>query len=320
MSLFDGSEFGGDEWDVGFEAARSFSGKSLLVVLSVVTSSSCIYTFHLTIPYLSPLFGRIYKCDLITDEGLTNLTNLDQIEELSLGWCRLISDDGLKILSEQRGRSETLRVLHLARCAIKDDGLLHLSKLEKLEELDLNGCSKLSGLALSFALEKLPCLSSLDVSYCPGILRSSWQGKINSLKSLELCYSAVRDSHLSRLKHLPVLEELNLDSCLIGDWSISHLSDNNVVPNLKSLDLADTDISDYAMSKIAQFEHLESLSLFYCNISNAGLRHLSSMKNLEVLNLDSREIGDDGLRYLRHLPLKSLDLFSGRVTDLGYVA
>ena len=101
---------------------------------------------------------------------------------------------------------------------------------------------------------------------------------------------------------------------------MSHLSDNNVVPNLKSLDLADTDISDYAMSKIAQFEHLESLSLFYCNISNAGLRHLSSMKNLEVLNLDSREIGDDGLRYLRHLPLKSLDLFSGRVTDLGYVA
>ena len=135
-------------------------------------------------------------------------------------------------------------MLHLARCAIKDDGLLHLSKLEKLEELDLNGCSKLSGLALSFALEKLPCLSSLDVSYCPGILRSSWQGKINSLKSLELCYSAVRDSHLSRLKHLPMLEELNLDSCLIGDWAISHLSDNNVVPNLKSLDLFSGRVTD----------------------------------------------------------------------------
>ena len=214
MSLFDRSEFGGDEWDVGFEAARSFSGKSLLVVLHVVTSSSCL--FYLTIPYLSLLFGRIYKCDLITDEGLTNLAILDQIEELSLGWCRLISDDGLKILSKQRSRSETLRVLHLARCAIKDDGLLHLSKLEKLEELDLNGCSKLSGLALSFALEKLPCLTSLDVSYCPGILRSSWQGKINSLKSLELCYSAVRDSHLSRLKHLPVLSTLIAGSVYVN--------------------------------------------------------------------------------------------------------
>jgi Leucine-rich repeat (LRR) protein len=114
-----------------------------------------------------------------------------------------------------------------------------------------------------------------------------------------------------------MLEELNLDSCLVGDYAIAHLADNDVVPNLATLDLADTDISDFAMQKIAQFEHLKSLSLFYCNISNAGLRHLSSMKKLEVLNLDSREIGDDGLRYLRHLPLKSLDLFSGRVSDLG---
>ena len=53
------------------------------------------------------------------------------------------------------------------------------------------------------------------------------------------------------------------------------------------------------------------------SISNAGLRHLSSLTSLEVLNLDSRDIGDDGLKYLKHLPLKSLDLFSGRVTDLG---
>lgn len=257
------------------------------------------------------------QCDLITNEGLNNLANLDQIEELSLGWCRLISDGGLEILSEQRNRPQTLRVLHLARCPITDDGLVHLSKLEQLQELDLNGCSKLSSQALSFALGKLVCLSSLDVSYCPGILRSSWQGKVDALKSLELNYSAVRDSHLSRLKHLPMLEELNLDSCLVGDYAIAHLADNDVVPNLTTLDLADTDISDFAMQKIAQFEHLKSLSLFYCNISNAGLRHLSSMKKLEVLNLDSREIGDDGLRYLRHLPLKSLDLFSGRVSDLG---
>ena len=261
----------------------------------------------------------LIQCDLISNEGLNNLANLDQIEELSLGWCRLISDGGLEILSEHRNRAHTLRVLHLARCPITDDGLVHLSKLKQLQELDLNGCSKLSSQALSVALGELVYLSSLDVSYNPGILRSSWQGNINALKSLELNYSAVRDSHLSRLKHLPMLEELNLDSCLIGDWGIAHLADNDVVPNLTSLDLADTDISDFAMQKIAQFEHLKSLSLFYCNISNAGLRHLSSMKKLEVLNLDSREIGDDGLRYLRHLKLKSLDLFSGRVTDLGYV-
>ena len=52
-------------------------------------------------------------------------------------------------------------------------------------------------------------------------------------------------------------------------------------------------------------------------VEHVGLRYLASMKNLEVLNLDSREIGDEGLKYLRGLNLKSLDLFSSRVTDVG---
>ena len=99
--------------------------------------------------------------------------------------------------------------------------------------------------------------------------RSGFQGKINKLKTLELSYSGVKDSHLGKLTNLPALEELNLDSCPVGDWTIAHFADNNVVPNLKSLDLADTDLTDRGMAKIAQFENLTRLSLFYCNISNA---------------------------------------------------
>jgi Leucine-rich repeat (LRR) protein len=213
----------------------------------------------------------ICQCDLITDDGLENLNDLEQLEELSLGWCRLISDEGLEILSGQPNRAQSLRTLRLARCSITDLGLEHLENLVNLEELDLNGCVGVSSMALGDTLEKLIHLTSLDVSYCPGILRSSWQGKINSLKSLELCYSGVRDSHLARLRNLPMLEELNLDSSIVGDWGISHLVDNNVMPNLTTLDLADTEISDAAMSKIAQFKHMRHLSLFYCNITNRGM-------------------------------------------------
>ena len=128
----------------------------------------------------------------------------------------------------------------MARCSITDEGLCHLETLENLEELDLNGCVNISSEALGNTLGKLLHISSLDVSYCPGILRSSWQGKINSLKSLELCYSGVRDIYLSKLRSLPMLEELNLDSCSVADWGIAHLVDNNVMPNLTTLDLADT--------------------------------------------------------------------------------
>jgi len=148
--------------------------------------------------------------------------------------------------------------------------------------------------------------------------KSGWQGKIRAVKTLDLCYAGVRDSHIHKFHHLPALEELNLDSCPIGDRAIGHLADSDVLPNLTSLDLADTDLSDLGMAHIAKFTKLTRLSLFYCNISNGGLRHISRLTSLEVLNLDSRDISDEGLRYLRHLKnLKSLDIFSGRITDTG---
>jgi Leucine-rich repeat (LRR) protein len=148
--------------------------------------------------------------------------------------------------------------------------------------------------------------------------RSSWQGKIEKLRSLELCYSTVRDSQLARLTKLPYLLELNLDSCPVGDWALGHLADNGVTPNLQTLDLADTDVTDSGMIHIAKFKQLKHLSLFYCNISNNGLRHISKLEHLETLNLDSRDISDDGLRHLSQLKrLKSLDIFSGRITDSG---
>jgi hypothetical protein len=148
--------------------------------------------------------------------------------------------------------------------------------------------------------------------------RTSWQGKIKNLKSLELCYSGVRDVQLSRLSHLPALEELNLDSSPVGDWAITHLAENGVIPNLRTLDLADTDLTDMGMAHLPKFTNLTRLSLFYCNITNAGLCHLASMTSLEVLNLDSREISDAGLIHLHSLKnLKSLDIFSGRITDAG---
>ena len=92
------------------------------------------------------------------------------IEELSLGWCRQVSDEGMSILADQPKRSQTLRVLRLARCSISDDSLEHIGKLTSLEELDLNGCINISSTMLGDTLAKLVLLNSLDVSYCPGIL------------------------------------------------------------------------------------------------------------------------------------------------------
>jgi len=258
------------------------------------------------------------QCDLITDTGLQMLDNLEVLEELSLGWCRSLSDQGLAAVAAQPGRAEHLRILRLSRCHLTDEGLVHLGKLQALEELDLNGCHRLSSTATGRALAQLPRLEVLDVSYCPNILRAGWQGKIDKVRTLELCYAGVADGHLQHLEHLPALLELNLDSCPVGDTALAHLANHNVTPNLRALDLADTDLTDTGMTHIAKFQKLQRLSIFYCDVSNRGLRYLAQLPDLETLNLDSRDISDEGLRHLRKLTkLKNLDVFSGRITDVG---
>ncbi len=259
------------------------------------------------------------QCDLVSDDAIQHLTNIFFLEELSLGWCRRITDKGVEILVQQPGRNVHLNTLSLARCHISDPGVECLAQLKALRHLVLNGCTNIRSVALGKTLSLLKYLETLDVSYCPSILRSSWQGKIDSIKSLDLCYAAVTDVQLSRLSNLPALEEVNFDSCLVGDWALAHFADNNVVPNLVSLNLADCDLTDSGMPHLPKLKKLKHLSLFYCNISNQGLRHLSGMMSLETLNLDSRDISDDGLYHLRNLNLKSLDVFSARITDIGCV-
>ncbi|KAL7580137.1 hypothetical protein ACA910_012894 [Epithemia clementina (nom. ined.)] len=299
------------------EAVINFSH---LLCLQALSLHGCRCLTDRCLAALSNLYNLsvldISQCDLVTDEGIEMLESLEALEEIGLGWCRQLTDRALETIAKQPQRSSNVRILRLARCNLTDEGISELSRLQSIEELDLNGCARITSPALGKAIERLERLTILNVSYCPGILRSSWQGKINNLRSLELCYSAVRDTHILRLRHLPALEELYLDSCPISDSAIGHLADSNVVPNLSSLDLADTDLTDIGLAHIAKFEKLTRLSLFYCNISNSGLRHLSRLTNLCSLNLDSRDISDEGLR---HLPkqLKSLDIFSGRITDTG---
>lgn len=128
---------------------------------------------------------------------------------------------------------------------------------------------------------------------------------------------------MAKLTRLPVLEELILDSCQVGDRTIDHLVGNEVVPSLTLLDLSDTDVSDLGMVQLGKMKTLKSLSLLYCNITGNGVRHIMGLRNLEYLNMDKREVSDDGLRQVRQLTkLKHLDIFSGRITDLGcgYIA
>ena len=111
------------------------------------------------------------QCDLITDDGLVHLEDIDGLEELSLGWCSSVSDSGIDAITRPCSRSKRLRVLRLARCSkLTDTGVEYLGRLSVLEELDLNGCRRVSSQALGKTLGRLKHLTVLDVSFCPDIL------------------------------------------------------------------------------------------------------------------------------------------------------
>ena len=77
-------------------------------------------------------------CKLITDTGLKHMSNLYQLRELNLSQCRLITDIGLEHISNHHSQ---LRLLNLFQCGlITDTGLEYLSNLHYLRELNLNCC------------------------------------------------------------------------------------------------------------------------------------------------------------------------------------
>ena len=145
-----------------------------LISLENLSLSGCRCLTDSALQALADLYNLrkldLSQCDLISDQGLAHLENLQVLEELSLGWCRSISDEGVKLLAEQTGKARHLRTLRLARCNLTDQCLPYLSRLQALEELDLNGCHLLSSMATGKALAQLTHLSVLDISYCPSIL------------------------------------------------------------------------------------------------------------------------------------------------------
>jgi RND family efflux transporter MFP subunit len=87
--------------------------------------------------------------------GFTNLKTLDLTDSA-------IDDDGLSAIS----RLARLEELNLSKTWITGKGFARLVSLERLKQLQLNGCGRLEGSSLA-ALAKLPQLEKLSLSGCP---------------------------------------------------------------------------------------------------------------------------------------------------------
>ena len=91
-----------------------------------------------------------------------------------------------------------------------------------------------------------------------------------------------------------------------------------IAPNIYSLDLKRTRITDGDLTALSALINLRKLSLQRTKITDAGLAHVTGLSNLEVINLYSTSIGDAGAKQLEGLKnLKEIYLFETQVSTAG---
>ncbi|MBK1883355.1 hypothetical protein JIN85_13085 [Luteolibacter pohnpeiensis] len=88
-----------------------------------------------------------------------------------------------------------------------------------------------------------------------------------------------------------------------------------VLPELTSLDLASTQITDQSVEKLGDAKNLRTLRLSQTQIGDASLDTLAGLQTLESVNLYGTEVTDAGVEKLKSLPnLKHLYLWHTKVT------
>lgn len=89
-----------------------------------------------------------------------------------------------------------------------------------------------------------------------------------------------------------------------------------VIPNMVSMDLSSTSVTDSSVKLLASAKDLRMIRLSQTKITDASLETLAGLKNLESINLYGTRVTDSGVEKLKSLPnLKRLYLWQTDVSE-----
>jgi len=279
-------------------------------VIEEINLSSRFLTNSVIISFLNKTKGtvRILNLDgtLVTfSETETLVANLPLLEELSLRRCEQLTEPGAIAFLNKVGN--TLKSLDLGdnrRFSFSDLGNLTTS-FSALEKLNMSYFENLSSSVIDVFLEKsgetlkildlrstkvdfsgvgsystrLPVLEELGLGYCAKLEDSNVVAFLNmtgkTLRTIDLRYcTAISLANLGSLTtSLPVVEELNLSTCVsLSDAHILPLLDK-MAGTIKDLNLSSTKVSFTASTNLStRYPMLEKMNLDGCtHLSNTGL-------------------------------------------------
>jgi hypothetical protein len=92
------------------------------------------------------------------------------------------------------------------------------------------------------------------------------------------------------------------------------------LPELRRLDLMQTDVTDSSLAWAGRMPHLRVIWLMNKQLTDAGVAHLAGLSELEEIYLSDSRVTGAGLASLRHMRrLRLLWLGNTQVTDAGLV-
>lgn len=266
--------------------------------------------------YLSAFKGLesldLGRCPGVVDDALVLLQNLVYLTRLNLSDTR-ITDAGLVQLENLTH----LRRLDLSETAIVGETLEALSGLPVLDTLSLFRCVHLNPRWLS-SLQHFPHLTHVDVGGCGQINDRNLAPvrALHGLVDLGLAGLAITDAGLLHLTSLVALMRLDVSWTQMSDLGIERLSS---LAMLRSLALAGTRITDRALAILARnLPDLVSLDLSNTAVTEAGMASLTLLGRLAELNLEGTALDDAGLAHIAEIPaLARLYIGDTDVTDAG---
>jgi formylglycine-generating enzyme required for sulfatase activity len=133
------------------------------------------------------------------------------------------------------------------------------------------------------------------------------------LISLDISYTRVSDEGLEHFKDCTDLTGLFLHGTKVTDAGLAHFKDWK---NLLAINLNDTRVTDAGLIHLKGCKRLNWLALASTKLSDAGLVRVSDCKNLTFLGLGDTQVTDAGLASIKGLPLKKVEIWDTRITDL----
>uniref|UniRef100_A0A3P9KEK5 Si:ch73-173p19.1 n=1 Tax=Oryzias latipes TaxID=8090 RepID=A0A3P9KEK5_ORYLA len=261
------------------------------------------------IKYLS-----LVSSPLITDSGLSILSNLVKLQYLNLASCSKLTDSCLQYITGLKG----LCFLSLDQTKVTDVGMVTYlqSAPSCLQQLSLNQTA-VTEATLAALPACVPQLRLLSIKHTK-VKDVSALAEMSSLQTLSVDGTGVTEETLENLAAHPALSSLSLGGIPVQDGNRTL----EIVSGLKLTHLTlpgRHTVTDGGLSFLSRLSLLCELDLTdYTHVTDQGVRQLSSLTRLKKLSLSNTQVTDVGLPSLLGMQeLQQLCLDRTAVTSRG---